>query len=182
MEEIYWWTDGWMKRSNGVERKERKRKRTDSGKGFLSRRHYRRQTGSVFWLKSIVTGFTVYCCFIIWYLHSKSNTCSSGHNRHGNRLPNISQVKEIGQGALRELFLFLLLLLGCFTAQLLLPSPCFRSAWLLPSAYSFADANLQLGSCFWLWASSYTVSQHKKPQRKAAGWGNGVLLIACPGP
>lgn len=170
----YWWTGGWRgrRRSNRVERKERKRKRTDSGKGFLTSSHYRRKTGSVFWLKSIVTGFTVYC-FIIRYLHSKSNTCSSGHNRHGNRLANISQVKEISQGALRDLLLFLLLLLGCFPAELLLPSLSFRSASLLPSAYSFADANLhpanyQLGSCFWLWASSYTVCQHKKPQRKAA--------------
>lgn len=126
MGELYWWTGGWRgrRRSNRVERKKRKRKRTDSGKGFLTRSHYRRQTGSVFCLKSIVTGSTVYCCFIIWYLHSKSNTCSGGHNRHGNRLPNISQVKEISQRALRDLLLFLLLLLGCSTAELLLPSPC----------------------------------------------------------
>lgn len=136
-----------------MERKERKRKRTDSGKAFRTRSHYRRQTGSVFWLKSFLfKGFTVYCCFIR-YLHSQSKTCSSGHNRHGNRLPNISQAEEISQGAPRDLFLFLrLLLLGCFTAELLLPSPCFPSASLLPSAYSFTHANLhpanhQLGCC-----------------------------------
>lgn len=139
-------------RGGRVGSEERKRKRTDRGKGFLTRSRYRRQTGSMFWLKPILTSITVVLLSDIFIVSPIPAAAAITQTRQ-----QVTQYQSGQRAQSRSpegpLTLPAIIVRMFHSRGVALASPLLRSASLLPSGHSLTNASLhpanyQLGGCF----------------------------------